>query len=105
MNNAQKKAAIAIDALLAQADKIAMELVEQEARRILRAGAKGRNPARSFCMGMGVASFYDRTGMFLDEYHPAVASFYEFLYDYNSRLKLTGGFLKLETWDGPAITE
>jgi hypothetical protein len=101
MNNAQKKVATAIDALLDQATRHALALIESEARRILRAN----NPAKSFCMAMGGASFYDASGNSLWDDHPAFKSFYSFLNEYDRMLCLTGTPMKIKSADGPLITE
>lgn len=101
MNNAQKAVSTRIDALIEQATKDALRLIESEARRILRA----RNPARSFCMAMGIASFCDKDGHSLSDDHPAVNSFYEFLYEHNSALRLTGWPMKIDGPDEPTITD
>lgn len=101
MNNAQKAVSTRIDALIEQATKDALRLIESEARRILRA----RNPARSFCMGMGTASFYDKDGNPMDDDHPAFESFYAFLYEHNDTLRLTGWPMKIDGPDEPIITD
>lgn len=101
MNAKQKNAARTIDALLARAIDHGKALIESEARRILR----GDNPAKSFCMGMGTASFYDRNGNPLDDNHPAFQSFYAFLYEYNCYLYLTGIPVKIDGPDAPTLTD
>ena len=101
MNSAQQSAASHIDALIEQAYAEITKLVESEARRILRA----RNPARSFCMGMGTCSFYDKDGMPMYDDHPALKSFYEFVYEYNGRLCFTGIPMKIDGPDEPTLTD
>jgi hypothetical protein len=101
MNNAQKAASSRIDALIEQATKDALRLIESEVRRILRA----RNPARSFCMAMGIATFYDKDKVPLFDDHPALISFYEFLYEYHTALRLTGWPMKIDGPDEPTVTD
>ncbi|MCM3352236.1 hypothetical protein M3616_24090, partial [Bacillus velezensis] len=101
MNSAQRAVSNRIDALIEQATKDALRLIESEARRILRA----RNPARSFCMAMGIATFYDKDKRPLFDDHPALDSFYSFLYEHNSALRLTGWPMKIEGPDEPTLTD
>jgi hypothetical protein len=101
MNNAQKKTATRIDALLDQATREALTLIESEARRILRA----RNPAKSFCMAMGEAFFEDAQGAILTDDHACVNSFYTFLYEYDRYLRLTGVPMKIDGPDAPRLSD
>ena len=101
MNPAQKRVGAQLDAMLDKAHGLIMALIESEARRILRA----RNPAQSFCMGMGTATFYDREGRVMDDDHPALNSFYAFVYEYNSAFRFTGAPLKIDSADAPALTD
>lgn len=56
------KAETAVNNLLTIAKDLALVELEKRVRTVLRAGHKGRNPARSFSMGLGEATFFDKDG-------------------------------------------
>lgn len=99
------KAEAHIKKLLDEATTIALAELEKRVRTVLRAGAKGRNPARSFCMAMGAASFYDKDG------EPLTADFdqkwrwadptYNFLSEFDDALHLTGCPMRIDGPDEP----
>lgn len=89
----------ATDNLHDTAFRLAYKEVELLAREVLRQPGK----AKSFCMAMGSWSFYDADGEPLDENAPRYEKLSRFI-DHCSWLKLTGAPMKIESSDGPLIT-
>ena len=100
-----RPAAKKIDRFLAQAAKVGRDEVERMARAILA----GRNPAASFCMAMGAASFYDKEGEPLprmgNETPRWLEPFERFIGEYDQALCLTGNPMRIESPEGPIITD
>lgn len=91
----------AIGRLVAQAQDLASQHVEEMARTILR---RNRKSVEWFCLGMGTAAFYDMQGYPMDDDDPKFREFYEFVGEWDSTLHITGEPMKF-TADGPKITD
>lgn len=99
------RAETVINKLLDEATAVALAELEKRVRTALRAGHKGRNPARSFLMGMGDASFYDKNNQ------PLLADFdqkwawadptYRFIQLFDDTLNLTGYEMQIVGPDAP----
>ncbi len=85
-------------ALLAQCDTIALDYIKQEVRTIL---LDENNSLITFILAMGTACFYDADGPVYDEELPdSTKTVLEFIYEFDSQLKLTGSTLKMEWFNG-----
>jgi hypothetical protein len=91
-----------VERLFDKAHELALAEVERRARKIL----KDHPTAKTFCMSMGSASFYDKAGepMFIDDFK-YLKYFYDFLEQFDDRLYLSGRALKLTSYNGPKTTD
>ncbi len=105
------KASSKIKKLIDEATAIAMLEIEVMARKIME-----KNPTLTgFCMAMGSASFYETAEETEEECaktddpcrddDPRLTKFYDFLYEWNDELKLTGIPFRLDSASGPVITD
>lgn len=85
-----------IERLLIKAGDVGRSRVERLARAAMRRHTK----CKSFCMGMGIACFYDSKGRAIDQSHPAYGPLYNFLMEYDDYLKITGLYMSITGHDG-----
>ena len=90
-----------INSLLTRATRVGLKEVERRARKIMRSH---RN-IRTFILAMGTASFYDANGPIMEYNKRYLRTFYNFIYEYDEYLKLTGCPMKLNSWNGPKVTD
>lgn len=84
--------------LLAQCDKLALDYIKHEVRNIL---LDKNNSLTTFCLAMGTCCFYDENGPVYDEDLPvSTKTVLEFVYQFDSQLKLTGSTLKMQWLNG-----
>lgn len=99
------KAETRINQLLDEATAIALAELEKRVRTVLRAGAKGRNPARGFTMCMGTAFFWDKDRDPLDDRGYLKMAWadptYNLLSEFDDALHLTGCPMRIEGPDEP----
>lgn len=91
-----------IRALLDEAHDIAIAEIERRARQIM----KQHKRCAAFCMGMGIATFYDRSGDSIGEdwgprqYPQYLIKFMRFIDEFDGELHLTGTPMKIVGHDG-----
>lgn len=91
-----------VDALLAEANSLVRKELEKRVRAVLRRNRK----AKSFCMAMGSAAFYDSKGnSIFDEDIPYAKPVWNLIDEYNDQLYLTGDPMRIESCDGPLIKD
>ena len=98
MNHA-KRASAAIDTLIEAANSIAMKEIERQVRVLL-----SKHKGWAFTMAMGDAFFWQRES---DDssYRAWMGPVIAFIHKHNGTLKLTGQPMRIETHDGPLLTD
>lgn len=91
-----------VDALLDEANRLVRSELEKRVRAVLRRNRR----AKSFCMAMGSACFYDKAGSPLfDDEVPYAKPVWNLLSEYDGELKLSGEPMKINNCDGPLIKD
>ena len=85
-----------IEALLDAAATRAVEEVERRARLIMQKHPR----CASFCMAMGVASFYEKDGTPIDDDPKYIVAFDDFVNEFDRELHITGTPMKIVGHDG-----
>jgi hypothetical protein len=99
MNDVQKRSAVKIRGMLNYASDLALATVRTEALRIMERWPR----IDGFCMGMGTMSFTQDDNL-IEDTDKRVKSLYDFLYEFNSELKITGNALRIDRVAGELVT-